>query len=158
MALHRSDSREQQEAEHLIRVGVEKHFGVDLEARTLILAGGARVQVDGAAYDRSLFVEIFAHQGPLKGGQKRKVSHDALKLITLGRDHPGVRLVIAFADEQAARYATQGTWVAEALAAWGVEVLVVDVDAAVRDGIRAAQVRQQMVNPAAAAPDDAELG
>jgi hypothetical protein len=58
---------------------------------------------------------------------------------------------------QAAPYATKGTWMSEALATWGVKVLVVELDAEVREGIRAAQVRQQMVNPSAEAPADAEL-
>jgi hypothetical protein len=45
----------------------------------------------------------------------------------------------------------------DALATWGITVLVVELDNAVRDGIRAAQVRQEMVNPAAAPPADAEI-
>lgn len=45
----------------------------------------------------------------------------------------------------------------EALSTWGITVLVVELDDEVRDGIRTAQVRQQMVNPGAAAPADAEL-
>jgi hypothetical protein len=52
------------------------------------LSGGAYVDVDGVAADSSAFVEVFAHQGTLKGGQKHKVANDALKLITLGREHP----------------------------------------------------------------------
>ncbi|MBA2638328.1 MAG: hypothetical protein H0U79_08960 [Solirubrobacterales bacterium] len=42
-----------------------------------------------------------------------------------------------------------------ALSAWGVTVLVVELDDAVRDGIRAAQARQVMVNPTATPPPDA---
>lgn len=45
----------------------------------------------------------------------------------------------------------------EALATWGIKVLVVELDEDVRDGIRAAQVRQQLVNPEALAPPNAEL-
>jgi len=42
--------------------------------------------------------------------------------------------------------------VAQALKTWGVEVLVVELDQAIRDGVRNAQVRQMMVNPAVAPP------
>src|SRR4051812_5843565 len=157
MGAHQSDSSEQQAAEELIRSQVAAHLGKELEPATLNLERGAAVQVDGAAPDQSAFVEIFARHGALKGGQRHKVATDALKLITIGRSRPDAELVIAFADEQAASYATKGTWMAEALATWGIKVLVVEIDADAREGIRAAQVRQQMVNPSAAAPADAEL-
>lgn len=151
-----SDSREQRAAEPLILQRVAEHLGRPLKPQTVKLASGAKVQVDGVAEDMSAFVEIFARHGALKGGQQKKVSHDALKLITLGRAYPRAQLVIAFADQGAARYATQGTWVSEALAAWNVEVVVVEIDSMVSDGIRTAQARQQMVNPAAPPPDDAD--
>ncbi len=150
-----SDSGEPRDAEPLILEAVSRYLGQSLESKTVHLETGAPVQVDGVAGDFSAFVEIYAHHGPLKGGQQKKVSNDALKLITLGRAHPEAKLIIAFADEEASRYATKGTWVSEALATWKVEVLVVEIDAEVRHRIRAAQVRQQMVNPAAQAPEDA---
>jgi hypothetical protein len=157
MAQHQSDSSEQRAAEDLIRAKVAAFLGKDLQPRTMALESGARVQVDAASDDESVFVEIFARQGALKGGQRHKVATDALKLITIGRSRPGADLVIAFADEQAAAYATKGTWMAEALTSWGVRVVVVELDEGARAGLRAAQVRQQMVNPAAEPPDDAEL-
>ena len=157
MRSHQSDSAEQRAAEELIRSQVAAYLGKELRSATLKLESGAAVQVDGAAADESAFVEIFARHGVLKGGQRHKVATDALKLITIGRSRPGADLVIAFADEQAASFATKGTWMSEALVAWGVKVLVVELDAEVREGIRAAQVRQQMVNPSAEAPPGAEL-
>ena len=41
---------------------------------------------------------------------------------------------------------------AEALSAWGVEALVVTLESDVREGIRAAQTQQVMVNPSAPPP------
>ena len=151
---HRSDSRAQRDAEPLIREKVARHIGKTLSPATVRLEGGALVQVDGAADDESVLVEIFAHQGSLKGGQRHKVAQDALKLITLGRSRPDAQLILAFADPDAAAYASKGTWLAEALAMWGVSVLVVELDEAVRAGIRDAQVRQEMVNPAAGEPPE----
>jgi hypothetical protein len=121
-------------------------------ARNSRRPGSASVNVDGVDADRSVFVEIFARQGALKGGQIGKVARDALKLITLRKSHPGARLLIAFADGSAAAYATTGTWISHALETWEVEVVVVELDDATRDGILAAQARQTMINPSAAPP------
>jgi hypothetical protein len=146
---HVSDSAIQREAEKVILERASHLLGVTLAPRSLSLPGGARVDVDGASADLSVLLEVFARQGMLKGGQQKKVCQDALKLITLGRLHPRARLLLVFADDQAAAYATTRTWVAEALATWGVEVIVVDVGEELRAQIRQAQQRQIMVNPSA---------
>ena len=86
--------------------------GITLTPDRIRLSGGAYVDVDGVAADSSAFVEVFAHQGPLKGGQRHKVTNDALKLITLGREHPNARLIVAFADPQAASCVTGKGWIA----------------------------------------------
>ncbi len=146
---HQSDSHEQRRAEPLILAGVSAVVGVELAPRSLRLAGGARVDVDGVAPDESVLVEIFAHQGRLRGAQFHKVARDALKLITLGRTRTGCRLIVAFADSDAAACVSARSWLAEALRTWGVEVFVVEIDEDVRAGLRSAQVRQVMVNPTA---------
>jgi hypothetical protein len=152
---HLSDSSVQQAAESLIRKQVAEYVGKPLTPMSVKLGTGAPVQVDGVAADESVFVEIFAHHGALKGGQRHKVATDALKLITVGRRRADAQLILAFADEAAAAFATKGTWMAQALATWGVKVLVVDLEADVRAGILAAQARQVMVNPEAAPPPEA---
>jgi hypothetical protein len=155
---HQSDSTVQQEAEALIRQKVADYIGKQLYPATVRLDSGAPVQVDGVAADESVFVEIFAHQGSLKGGQRHKISTDALKLITLGRSRPQAQLVLAFGDAEAAAFVTQGTWMSEALASWRIKVLVIELDTAMSDGIRAAQARQVMVNPNAEPPAGASAG
>ena len=144
--IHRSDSAVQRAAEATILAAVAARLGVALAPRSFVLPNGSRVDVDGTALDASVLVEVFARQGALKGGQQKKVCQDALKLITLRHMHPNARLVIAFADEHASTYASSGTWVAEALSTWGVEVLVVEIDPALRARIREAQARQVMLN------------
>ncbi len=142
-----SSSQEQRDAEPLIREGVSRHLGGPaLAPRVLWLDGGSRVDVDGVSEDESVLVEIFAHQGRLRGGQFGKVARDTLKLITLARTRPGCELVLAFADEDAARCVTCNSWLSEALKSWGIEVVVVALDDEVRAGLRAAQVRQVMIN------------
>lgn len=151
---HDSASDEQRAVEPLIRAGVSKAVGVELVPQSLRLEHGARVDVDGVAADGSILVEIYAHQGRrLKGAQFHKVARDALKLATLGRNRPRSRLVIAFADDDAAAFVTGTSWLAEALRAFAIEVVVVELDDDVRAGLRAAQVRQVMVNPGAASPE-----
>jgi hypothetical protein len=146
----RSSSHEQQAVEAVILNGLTEELGV-VAPRSLVLPNGARVDVDGVSDDESVLVEVFAHQGVLRGGQYHKVARDALKLITLARTRPAARLVLAFGDEVAARCVMGKSWLAEALRTWGVEVRVVELDAATRAELVAAQVRQMMVNP----PDEA---
>jgi hypothetical protein len=143
---HPSDSQEQRNAEALILQAVSASVGIELAPRSLRLDGGARADVDGVAPDESVLVEVFAHQGRLKGAQFHKVARDALKLITLGRTRPGSRLIIAFGDSDAAACVSASSWLAEALRTWAIEVLVVNLDADIRAGLRSAQARQVMVN------------
>lgn len=152
---HPSDSHEQRSAEELILQAVSASIGVELAPRSLRLDGGARADVDGAAPDESVLVEVFAHQGRLRGAQFHKVARDALKLITLGRSRPSSRLIIAFGDRDAAACVNAKSWLAESLRAWRVEVLTVDLDEDVRAGLRSAQARQVMVNPTLVAASEA---
>jgi hypothetical protein len=144
-----SDSQEQRDAERLILDGVERTVNEKLASQWLALHAGSRAQVDGVSDDESVLVEIFAHQGQLKGGQRHKIAGDALKLITLARERePRPRLILAFADARLATWAAGKSWLATSLAAWNIEVMVVKLDGHVRSGIRAEQARQVMVNPA----------
>jgi hypothetical protein len=143
---HASDSAVQQRAEAVIRDRLAAQLGVSLDPKRLKLQGGSTVHVDAAAPDDSVIAEIFARQGQLKGGQQKKAAIDTLKLITLRRVHQDAQLVLAFADEEAAHYATGGGWVAQALREWKVDVVILDIPASLRDEIRAAQSTQKMVN------------
>ena len=148
--MHLSDSSEQRRAEPLILEQVSAYVGKPLTKRVITLPGGARVEVDGVADDDSVFVEVFAHVGGLKGSQRHKPAVDVLKLITLARQCPHARLIVAFADVAAARYLTGTGWRAEAMRTWNVEVFIATLEDSVRDGILAAQLRQAMVNDPAA--------
>ena len=143
---HVSDSAIQRRAEAVIRDRLADRLGVPLAARTIKLTAGEPVQVDAASPDGTVLAEIFARQGELKGGQQKKVAIDTLKLITIRCEHPDTRLVIAFADEEASRYATGGGWLAQALRTWNVDIEIVDIPRDLRDEILAAQQRQRMVN------------
>ena len=81
-----SDSSTQRDAERLILDAVARSVGVLLTPNRLTLRNGAFVDVDGVATDESVLVEVFAHQGHLKGGQRHKIAGDALKLISIARE------------------------------------------------------------------------
>jgi hypothetical protein len=141
-----SDSAVQRRAEGVIRELLAERLKVQLDPKVIRLAAGAPVHVDAVSPDEKVFAEIFARQGELKGGQQKKVAIDTLKLITVRCERPDVKLVLAFADANAAAYATGGGWVAQALRTWGVRVEILDIPQELRAEIQAAQKGQRMVN------------
>jgi hypothetical protein len=143
---HRSDSAAQREAERVAVAQLGRDLGVSLDPAELTLAEGIRVHVDGYhAGPPAIVVEVFAHQGPLKGGQRHKVMSDAFKLVAIGRTHPGAQLLFVLTDPVAAASA-QGGWRGAALKAAGVEVRTVALPAELMANVLAAQARQRMVN------------
>lgn len=148
---HAADSGAQRDAEEEIRELVAAQLGVALAPAKLPLSDATRVQVDAASADEQVLVEIFARQGALKGGQVKKVTQDAFKLLTLKRDRPNARLYLAFASAEAAAYVSNPKgWITEALRLWGIDVLLVDVPSDTRKALLAAQARQVMTGR----PDD----
>jgi len=141
--VHQSDSSVQLAAEAKILELLQTTFGPGLKPDTIALDGTASVQVDAVSPNRTVFIEIFAHQGQLKGGQKRKIALDALKLITIGREHPDAELVIALADDAAAASLKSDSWLAVALRAWNVKVVVVALGDDTRAQLRDTQVQQK---------------
>jgi hypothetical protein len=126
MANEQRAARGKHDHPRLLLQRVMESVGCHLEPRRVALEGGGVVRIDGIDRDESILVEIFADRGQLKGPQRRRLSQHALKLITLGRTRPAARLIVAVADADVARAARQDGWLAQALASWGVEVLLVD--------------------------------
>ena len=141
---HPSDSSAQIAAEAAILDLLGESIGVPLSQNAKVAVGGSEVQPDGMAADGSVVVEVFAHIGKLRGGQRHKVSTDALKLLAIRESRPDARLILAFTDEEAA--ASVSGWKAETLKANGVEIHTVDLDPAKRTMIETAQAQQKMVN------------
>ncbi len=98
------------------------HLGAEVRPGRVDLPGGAYVNVDGVADEPPVFMEVYAHQGRLRGGQRHKIAGDILKLLTLGKAHPGARLVLAFADIDVAGQVQNKGWLAEAVRPWGVAI------------------------------------
>jgi hypothetical protein len=143
VAPHPSSSHAQRDAERHILDAVARRVGVPLAPARVELGDGVRVELDGADDDRTVLVEVFAHLGAVKPGQARKMATDAFKLIWAGRRLDATRLVIAVADPATEAYLRRpSAWLTAALRDSGVEVLRVEVDAAVLAEVAAAQRNQ----------------
>ncbi len=132
-----ADSPVQREAETTIIGLASKLLHVELSERTVRLPGGSLVEIDGATKDLSVLVQAFARQGPMKGGQKRKVALDVLKLITVRKHHPDANVCLAFCDESARESITG--WAAEAIDIWDVKTFVVPLDEDLRNRLLRSQ-------------------
>lgn len=106
------------------------------------LPEGGHVEVDGVNPEGRIYVEALAHQGPLKGGQIRKVIMDAFKLAFLARTRPGTQMILLFSDPAASALLASKRWFAQAIRQLGVQVEVVDVPEEMKARLIAAQKRQ----------------
>lgn len=137
------DSVVQRAAEKLAVAWLADHLKVEIAPRPIAFPVGSRIYVDAVCDDPRILCEAWAHQGPPKAAQKAKVMNDAMKLLAarrlIGED---ARLILLFADEEAAWPFKVGTWRAAALAEAGIECLVAELTPDVRDAIRQVQVAQ----------------
>jgi hypothetical protein len=138
------DSAAQREAEAAVLLLLREELDLpSLDPITLALTGGARVQVDAVSFDPPVLVEIWAHQGPLRGGQPNKVMVDAMKLMYVEEvKRTPFRKIICFTDAKARKPFLGKSWRAAALAHWGIEMIVADLPDALRAKVVQAQKDQ----------------
>jgi len=137
---HLSSSRVQREAEIKIIERLGGQLGVDLR-KELIRYHDSVMEIDGVTEDDSVFAEAFARIGPFKSGQFRKVSTDALKLISLQASRPKARFILAFAD-QAAADSLKG-WQVAVLDQHHIDRIVVKLPPAMRRKLLVTQAKQK---------------
>lgn len=139
---HASDSREQRAAEKDIRGALAQELGVTfLEAHPERLGS---LKLDGyAPGPPPVLVEVFAHVGPSKGGQRHKIAHDMTKLL-LAERLLGVpcRKVIAVLDEAAIAHTRRG-WDGVFAKEFGIELHPVKGLDDRHEMLRAVQLRQR---------------
>lgn len=140
--LARDDSSVEREAEVQMIDWLSRQVGVTLTRRHFNFPDDSRVEIDGVSVDGSILCEAWAHQGPPDGAQKARVMTDAMKLIAVQALMPDAVLVLLFADEMVAEHFKGGSWMAHALAQTGVNVWVAELDPALRQRVRQAQIRQ----------------
>jgi hypothetical protein len=138
---HPSSSAVQQAAETALLAEAETRLGVRFGDALLCLSG---LKLDGFADgDRPVCVEVFAHVGPCKPGQKKKLSRDMTKLLLAERRvGKPCRKVIVVGDPAVVGHFAHG-WDGEFAREFGIELLVVELGEVHRRTIRAAQERQR---------------
>jgi uncharacterized protein (DUF1778 family) len=99
------------------------------------------MEIDWVTEDGSVFGEAFARIGPIKSGQFRKVSTDALKLISPQASRPKSRFILAFAD-QAAADSLKG-WQIAVLDQHHIERIVVKLPPAMRRKLLVTRAKQK---------------
>lgn len=142
MSAHPSDSLAQRDAESLMIAAVAANLGVELHP-TVISDRDAKVQIDGATNDLTVLVEAYAHIGPLRGAQPKKLATDAFKLSWIGPKVGAKTLVLAVLDKAAADYLLRPrAWLTSAIRDAGVTVMLVDAGASARSLVEEAQAAQ----------------
>ncbi len=138
------DSAEQRAAERVLIETLGADLGVVFGKSRRRTAEGATAELDGVCEEPPILVEAWAHQGPPRSAQKHKVMTDTLKLVWAESVFfpAGARKILAFADEEAAAHFRRGSWMAAAIAHFGIEVRVVPLPDEQRAQIRTAQERQ----------------
>ena len=138
------DSAEQRHAEGLLIQNFCQQEGLDLQRNKRVFLGGrAWFELDGFCENPLIFCEAWAHQGPPKSAQTKKIMGDAFKLI-FAEKHFGknARKILLFADERASKPFRGNSWMAAALQNFGIETIVVELSQDVRNVLLKAQHRQ----------------
>ncbi len=122
---------------------VAESLRVGLAKKRFELPAGGWLEIDGFSEAPRILCEAWAHIGKPKPAQKNKVMADAMKLIFASSLGPAPeKLILVFADEDAASYFRGDSWMAQALKARGIETHVVKLPHDVRERILKAQTRQ----------------
>jgi hypothetical protein len=120
-----------------------KRLGTALVKKRISLPDGGWLEADGASDSPRIICEAWAHIGSAKSAQKQKVMTDALKLVFVGQLlPPETRKILVVGDTEAVHHLRGRGWMAQALRASNVEVIVVDLPKDVRERLREAQRRQ----------------
>ena len=138
------DSQEQRGAEVVMLSQLSSRIHARLASHRFGTEDGLRVEVDGFSETPPVLVEIWAHIGVPKGGQKHKVLADALKLVWIDRKYLAgrARKIILFADSVAIGHFQRRSWMGAALRDLGIELLVEELPDDIRREVIAAQKRQ----------------
>ena len=139
--LHPSDSAEQRAIELEILLALEKVLFVRFTNNPPPALGG--LKLDGfAAGSPPTLVEVCAHVGRSKRGQRHKIAHDMTKLLLAERRLAvPCRKVIAVIDEAALAHLTRG-WGGDFAREFGIELKVLAGFDDRHEALLAVQARQ----------------
>ena len=140
---HPSDSSEQQQAHKEILAVINEKYNLKLEDRK-VLIDNILFQVDGYSEEPPILCEIYSRIGKMRVSQTNKVVKDILKMLLIEKmQNKKFRKIIAFADEEAARFFTGGeSWYSKIKENFDIEILVIEIHGELKESILAAQKRQ----------------
>lgn len=105
--------------------------------------GGSKVEIDGFYESHRVACEAYAHVGPLKFGQSRKLATDVLKLAMVDKHlGQGCRKIIVVAGTEAYAWLTGKCWQAGAVREFGIEVMRVELPPNIHAKVLATQALQ----------------
>ncbi|TRZ87240.1 MAG: hypothetical protein D4R88_09600 [Methanosarcinales archaeon] len=134
------DSSEQQKAEIWMISALSEKLGVKLTKKKWSLEGGSYIELDGYCQSPKILCEAWAHIGPLKTAQKNKVMTDAFKLFFVNKLVKGnSKLILLFADNDAAAHFKEKTWMAKCLMEHNIIVEVIELPPELKNELLKAQ-------------------
>ena len=137
------DSAEQRQTEAMLIDLLATRLGTTLVKKRVSLPGGGWLEVDGASDSPPIICEAWAHIGLAKSAQKHKLMTDAFKLVFVGQIlPPKTRKILVLGDMDAVQHLRGRGWMAQALRASNVEIVIVELPKDARERLREAQRRQ----------------
>ena len=137
------DSAEQREAEGWLLDELSKKLDVTLTKKRIELREGSWLELDGYCESPLVLCEVYAHIGSLRGDQPHKVMTDAFKLVYANKLVGGDgRLILLFADKEAASYFQGKSWMTQCINEFGIEVEIIEPPKELKEKILGAQKRQ----------------
>jgi len=137
------DSSEQKKAEIWMMNALSDKLNVKLTKKKWSLEGGSYIELDGYCESPKILCEAWAHIGSLKTAQKNKVMTDAFKLFFVNKLVKGnCKLILLFADNDAAAHFKEKTWMAKCLMEHNIIVQVIELPLELKTEILKAQKRQ----------------
>lgn len=142
-----SNSAEQQIAERILFEKVKQWLKKDIIANEKIPIGKTFMQPDFYSKEHAIIGEIFSHIGKPKKAQDNKIANDILKMLLLEKlEHKTYRKIIVVCDEEERLHLEGASVLSECIHQFGVEIILIEIDADLRTMLINAQKRQRMVN------------
>lgn len=117
--------------EHAMLRAVSREIDVGLEPRTLSLAGGLRVEVEGIDEAETVLVQLVPTSGQPKSHHRNKALADLAKLAWLRSVMTPTPRAVLCVSEPLARFFSPASWPSTAARDLGVNIVVYRPDAVI---------------------------
>ena len=122
-------------------------LNVTLIPKKLRVTDKASINLDGYSDEQHILCEAYARIGELKGSQPDKIASDILKMLLVEMILDSkFQKVLVFADQAAANTVLGQSWLADICRRVSVQIVVAEIGNELRNKLKNAQQRQEMVN------------